>query len=221
MKTIISAALGLLTLAWANSALASNCPSYPYTLTNGTTADANQVMANFNSILNCSNGFGSSVNQDVATSGANLGLLSTPNVWGGAPQTFAASTTGAASINLPPGTAPSSPNNGDVWTTTSGAFVQINGVTQPLGGQPVYNTSGTLQTAQHIVTGSANTGGGAAVTVTLTGAAIYTSSSTYRCFTTSSSGTGITFNVTNTAGSSFVISSSGGGILTQFFCIGG
>ena len=39
----------------ATPALASNCPTYPYTLTNGQTADANQVMANFNSILACAN----------------------------------------------------------------------------------------------------------------------------------------------------------------------
>jgi hypothetical protein len=33
----------------------ANCPSYTYTLTNGTTADASQVMANFNTIMNCAN----------------------------------------------------------------------------------------------------------------------------------------------------------------------
>jgi len=38
--------------AWANS-----CPSYPYTLTNGTTADANQVMSNFNTVMNCASFF--------------------------------------------------------------------------------------------------------------------------------------------------------------------
>lgn len=36
--------------AWAT------CPSYPFTLTNGTTADANQVMSNFNTVMNCANG---------------------------------------------------------------------------------------------------------------------------------------------------------------------
>ena len=34
---------------------AQTCPSYPNTLTNGTTADATAVMGNFNSILNCAN----------------------------------------------------------------------------------------------------------------------------------------------------------------------
>lgn len=45
-----------------------------------------------------------------------------------------AATTSIASINLPHGTAPTSPTNGDVWTTTSGIYVRINNSTVgPLG----------------------------------------------------------------------------------------
>lgn len=40
-----------------------------------------------------------------------------------------ASTAGTASLRLPHGTAPSSPVNGDIWTTTAGLFVRINGTT--------------------------------------------------------------------------------------------
>lgn len=40
-----------------------------------------------------------------------------------------ASTTGAASINMPHGVAPTSPVNGDCWTTTAGLFCRINGNT--------------------------------------------------------------------------------------------
>lgn len=40
-----------------------------------------------------------------------------------------ASTTSSSGLNLPHGTAPTSPVNGDVWTTTAGLFVRINGVT--------------------------------------------------------------------------------------------
>ena len=43
---------------------------------------------------------------------------------------FAASVAGAASFNVPHGTAPTSPSNGDTWTTTVGWFVRINGVTK-------------------------------------------------------------------------------------------
>jgi hypothetical protein len=45
-----------------------------------------------------------------------------------------ASTTSAASLNLPQGTAPTTPTNGDLWTTSSGLYVRIAGSTVgPLG----------------------------------------------------------------------------------------
>lgn len=34
----------------------ASCPPYTYPLSNGTTADANQVMSNFNTVMNCANG---------------------------------------------------------------------------------------------------------------------------------------------------------------------
>lgn len=68
MKKVFLALVALLTLA-AAPALAANCASYPYTLTNGTTADANQVMSNFNSILNCGN-------NNLAENGANASITS-------------------------------------------------------------------------------------------------------------------------------------------------
>lgn len=51
-------------LVSAAPAFATNCVPFTYTLTNGTTADANQVMANFNTLLNCSN-------NNLAHNGAN------------------------------------------------------------------------------------------------------------------------------------------------------
>lgn len=42
---------------------------------------------------------------------------------------LAACVAGAASLNMPHGTAPTSPVDGDVWTTSAGIFVQINGST--------------------------------------------------------------------------------------------
>ncbi len=41
----------------------------------------------------------------------------------------AASTTTRAGLNIPHGSAPSSPVNGDMWTTTAGLYVRINGST--------------------------------------------------------------------------------------------
>lgn len=252
MKKLILGALAALSLLAASPALALNCSSYPNTLTNGTTADANQVMANFNTIMACAN-------SNLAHNGANsditsLSTLSTPlstsqggtgqstsifssnNTWGGtqlfngaltinadeahgaanvigwtgraqisspadgyvllqnnaltgftglrgggnsasfpmwkrvgatwaarladdsadtaisaslgtfsAKVTTVASASGGAGLILPHGAAPSAPVNGDLWTTTAGAFAQINGVTTPLG------ASSWVQIAQNVV----------------------------------------------------------------------
>ena len=43
-----------------------------------------------------------------------------------------AATTSAASLNIAPGSAPSSPNNGDVWTTADGLYVHISGSTHAM-----------------------------------------------------------------------------------------
>ena len=43
--------------------------------------------------------------------------------------TTLASATGSAGLNLPQGTAPTSPNNGDVWTTSTGVYARVNGAT--------------------------------------------------------------------------------------------
>lgn len=56
-------------------------------------------------------------------------------------------TTSIASLRLPHGTAPSAPTNGDVWTTTSGIYVRVNGSTVgPLG--PTGGVSAPLSLSQ-------------------------------------------------------------------------
>jgi hypothetical protein len=54
------------------------------------------------------------------------------------PLITAPSIAGAAGFNVPVGVAPSAPNNGDIWTTAAGIFVQIAGAT--VG--PLASTSG-------------------------------------------------------------------------------
>lgn len=44
-----------------------------------------------------------------------------------------ASTASAAGINVPPGTAPTVPVNGDCWVTTTGVFFRVNGSTYEMG----------------------------------------------------------------------------------------
>jgi hypothetical protein len=48
------------------------------------------------------------------------------------PLTTKASSTTAAGLNIPHGTAPTTPNNGDIWTTTANLFARINGSTQTI-----------------------------------------------------------------------------------------
>ena len=74
--------------------------------------------------------------------------------------TFMTPGASAASINLPHGSAPSSPVNGDMWTTTGGLYARINGATLgPFGGGTTpggsngnvqYNNSGVFGGAAEI-----------------------------------------------------------------------
>ena len=61
--------LVLLAFLFASPALATTCPAYTYVLQNGTLADANQVMSNFYTIMNCAN-------SNLAKSGANADITS-------------------------------------------------------------------------------------------------------------------------------------------------
>jgi hypothetical protein len=72
MYKAILAGLTCLPFAFSAAALAQTCGTLPYNLSNGTTADANQVMANFNFILNCIK----QPTRTVLTSGS--GTYSTP-----------------------------------------------------------------------------------------------------------------------------------------------
>lgn len=65
----IGALLATLLITCGAPARAANCPNYPFTLTNGQTADATQVMANFASILTCAN-------VTLARQGANADITS-------------------------------------------------------------------------------------------------------------------------------------------------
>jgi len=67
-------------------------------------------------------------NSIVTESGAALTVTGTLSATGKV--STPASTTSAASLSLPHGTAPTTPVNGDLWTTTAGLEVRVNGATQ-------------------------------------------------------------------------------------------
>ena len=72
---------------------------------------------------------------------------------------FPASTTTASSINMVPGTAPTSPVNGDFWTTSTHAFVRLGGSTFQLDQQSSATNIGSTQNAtNYSLTSSTGTG---------------------------------------------------------------
>jgi len=108
-----------------------------YYAANGTTISGLAVTNN--AVLITS---GAGVPSESTTLPANLTIptptISSPNVTGTATIsaitmsgkfTAAASAVGGSGVNLPPGVAPTTPANGDFWTTSSAGFLRINGVT--------------------------------------------------------------------------------------------
>lgn len=92
-----------------------------YTLPAATNSVLGGVKPDGTSILNSSG----SISVTLASIGA--APLASPTFTGKA--STAASATGGAGFNIPQGSAPSAPVNGDIWTTTSGLFAQISGST--------------------------------------------------------------------------------------------
>jgi hypothetical protein len=123
-------------LASAAPALAAlPCSAYPYTLTNGTLADANQVMANFNNVLNCVNGL-SPIGVPV------VGSVS--NVKASVPSASASVTVTADSVIV--GTA----LNGTAYTLTS--YSQpFNGATTGAGGMDTGTLPGSTWVALYAI----------------------------------------------------------------------
>ena len=69
MKLLLPIAALILVVAAASASYAANCAVYTYPLSNGQTADANQVMADFNVIRDCAN-------NNLAHNGANSDITS-------------------------------------------------------------------------------------------------------------------------------------------------
>lgn len=75
---------------------------------------------------------------------ANSPTLASPTTTG--VLTTAASALAGAGVNLPPGVAPSAPNNGDIWTTSAGLFARVNGSTVgPMGANAPAGVTSNVQ----------------------------------------------------------------------------
>ncbi len=103
--------------------LSSATALFSTTITFATTLVSSTTTANVcNTTATTVNAFG------AASVALNIGNASGPITFAGRIVTTLSSTT-RAYFNLPHGAAPTAPVNGDVWTTTAGLYVRINGST--------------------------------------------------------------------------------------------
>lgn len=92
------------------------------------TTYANSVQANGSGGIALKNSSGTDVLTVGAGGGTATAVAGALNVTG--KTNTSASTTGGAGLNIAPGTAPTSPSNGDIWLTSGGVFARVNGATQ-------------------------------------------------------------------------------------------
>lgn len=91
--------------------------------------------------------------------------------------TTVASSTTAAGLTLPHGAAPTTPVNGDLWTTTAGLFARINGATVAYsagGSGTVTSVSGTGSVNGITLTGTVTSSGSLTLGGTLSGVSLTT-----------------------------------------------
>jgi hypothetical protein len=124
---------------------------------------------------------GTAAAQNTGTSGATIPFLNGNNTWSGtntysAKVTTAASATGGAGLALPHGAAPTSPVNGDIWTTTTAIEARMNGATRTVAflDSNITGSAASLTTARTIgisgpITGTATSFNGSAnITIPVT-----------------------------------------------------
>lgn len=176
-RSLIALAVTLLPIG---SALASNCSSNPFTLANGQVADATQVMANFNNLLNCAN-------NNLAHNGANSDITSLSALT--TPLTVAQGGTGSA-------------------TLTAHDILVGNGVS-PILSTLAPSTSGNLPVSNGTDWIASQTLGGAYL-ITLTAGSINLSSSPINEAEVNSIAAAATTNIGAAAGNFVVISGNTG-----------
>jgi hypothetical protein len=140
-----------------------------------------------------------------------------------------ASQTGGATLNVPHGVAPTSPVNGDIWTTTTSVYARVNGVTKDLaaaGGGGItgsgtdnrimrWNGTGAAQDTNHTIgdddsLGGGSTANGGTISATALGA-VALGRANYGAVTASGVGS-FAQGVADAAGSSIVAGTGIGGM---------
>jgi hypothetical protein len=164
-----------------------------------TTAAANTVFAGPTSGGNAAPSFRTLVASDVPSLSSVYLPLSGGTLTG--KLTTVASASGSAGLNLPHGAAPSSSLNGDLWTTTAGLFLRLNGIVQTVGLLGIGNTwtsANTFSAASNFFGSST----GASTTSLATGATISGVTKTVNVGTGGLAGSTTAITVGSTTGTS-------------------
>lgn len=146
-RLLLVLAISHLGIALSFESQAANCSSNPFTLTNGQTADATQVMSNFNNLLNCAN-------NNLAHNGANSDITALTGLTTPLPASEGGSGLAAPTVNdvlLGNGAsafqvvAPQTSglvlvSNGSTWISGSGGRTLMQTVTANNASSIVFNT---------------------------------------------------------------------------------
>lgn len=122
---------------------------------------------------------------------------------------LAAGTTGVSSLRLPHGVAPTSPVNGDFWTTTAGAYARINGATVLLGsGGGGDVATDAIWTAKGQIAAATGSAAAVAVDVGTDGQTLVANSAATAGVSWSNAGSGTVTNVALTVPTGLTVSGS-------------
>ena len=158
---------------------------------------------------------------DNGTNGAygGTGTFTVPSLTTGSGSSACGTATGC--IAMVEASTAGTPTSGNEYIRANSSNHQLvysfNGVAESNLVTPLYGTTGTLQASPHIVNGGGSLSGGT-LTVTLTGAAVFSASSSYVCSPDDSTAVnGI--QVTYTSGSSFTLTGTGTDAV-RYTCVG-
>ena len=158
---------------------------------------------------------------DNGTNGAygGTGTFTVPSLTTGSGSSACGTATGC--IAMVEASTAGTPTSGSEYIRANSSNHQLvysfNGVAESNLVTPLYGTTGTLQASPHIVNGGGSLSGGT-LTVTLTGAAVFSASSSYVCSPDDSTAVnGI--QVTYTSGSSFTLTGTGTDAV-RYTCVG-
>lgn len=168
--------LGALICLFSTGSVLAQCASYPYTLTNGTTADASQVMSNFSYILNCA----TTNIVGPAQGGTGVANNSAATLTRSGNHALTITTTGTTNVTLP--------TSGTLLTSTSLTLPTRQVLTS--GTSATYTTPSGARQLRIRMKGGGASGGGAGTTASSPGASTAGSGTSFNSIVAAGGGAG-------------------------------